>query len=129
MSAALELLPEDIEYLHVTYRKQWLGLSEGNSKFGLLIEDFPVPKGILPATSNLMILIPVGYPGSPLDMFYFDPPLRKSNDMDIACVSTEMHFGRKWQRWSRHYQWSPGQDDLTRHIEYVRNELQNTVQQ
>ena len=70
-----------------------------------------------------MILVPAGYPASPLDMFYFDPPLGKADGTEAGELAIEEHFQRQWQRWSRHYQWTPGDDNLASHVEYVLNEL------
>ena len=127
MSDPFELLPEDIEYLDANHRGRWQKLSEGSGKYGLLIEGFSIPAGFLQSTVNLLILIPAGYPASPLDMFYVSPPLKKVNGAEAGALSIEGHFGRHWQRWSRHYQWSPGEDDLNRHIEYVWHELLGAV--
>lgn len=124
MSDAFELLPEDVEYLDANHRGRWRKLNEGGGKYGLLIEGFAVPAGFTRSTADLMVLIPAGYPASPLDMFYFGPPLSKVNGHDAGALSIEEHFARRWQRWSRHYDWSPGKDDLTRHIEYIWHELQ-----
>lgn len=125
---AYELPEEDIEYLNSHYPSQWKKTSEGNGKYGLIIENFPLPGGYTLEESTLMVLIPSGYPGSGLDMFYFDPPLNRLDGQAIGCSdSIETHFARQWQRWSRHYQWNPGSDFLVNHIEYVRNELEEEV--
>lgn len=121
------LLPEDTEYLEGNYPSRWKKISEGNGKLGLLVEDFPVPNGYTVAKSTLMVLIPSGYPGAMLDMFSFDPPLGKSDGSAINGLASETHFGREWQRWSRHYNWQPGDDTLARHIEYVKNEIRSEV--
>ena len=122
------LRSEDVEYLEGNYPSKWEKISEGNGKYGLLIRDFPLPGGYTVEESTLMVLIPSGYPGSRLDMFYFDPPLSRSDGSAIARTEPiEVHFARQWQRWSRHYDWQPGIDDLVRHIEYVRNELKKEV--
>ena len=122
-----ELLPEDTEYLEANYSSKWEKITEGSGKSGLLISNFPVPAGYTIAQSTLMVLIPSGYPGSALDMFYFDPPLHKSNGTSINALAPEDHFGRTWQRWSRHYSWEPGKDCFMGHIEYLKNEIENEV--
>ena len=124
MSDLFDLLPDDVEYLDAHYLDQWRKINEGNGKFGLLIEKFPIPKGLAPTVSDLMLLVPVGYPASPLDMFYFDPPITRTNRGNISALAIEQHFGREWQRWSRHYPWVPGQDNMVGHIQYVSEELQ-----
>lgn len=124
MSDHFELLPEDVEYLEANHQGRWCKLNEGSGKYGLLIEGFGIPDGFAQSSADLMVLIPVGYPASPLDMFYLDPPLSKLNGRDAGALSIEEHFARRWQRWSRHYPWHPGENDLAQHIEYVWNELE-----
>ncbi len=123
MNNLYALPPEDIQYLEGNYPSQWQKIVEGNSKYGLIIEKFPIPKGYTIGTSTLMILIPTGYPGSMLDMFYFYPVLKKSNGASIDELTPESHFGQTWQRWSRHYSWKPGEDSVVTHIEYIKNQL------
>ena len=122
-----ELSPEDMEYLEANHSSSWEKVTEGDGKHGLLIREFPVPAGYTVAQSTLMALIPSGYPGAALDMFYFDPPLEKQDGTSIGALATETHFGRNWQRWSRHYEWKPGEDSLVSHIEYIDNEIKNEV--
>ena len=120
----MNLLPEDKEYLNSTYPGQWEWVSDSPEKVGLLIRDFPIPDGYTVSTATLMLLIPSGYPGSMLDMFYFlQPGLRKASRAAISALATEDHFGQRWQRWSRHYKWEPGRDSVINHIEYVKNQL------
>ncbi len=122
-----ELLPEDTEYLDANYSSKWQKITEGNGKHGLLIREFSILAGYTIAQTTLMILIPSGYPASALDMFYFDPPLNKSDGSPINALASEDHFGQTWQRWSRHYEWKAGEDCLWKHVERVRNEIENEV--
>ena len=124
MGNHIELLPEDVEYLDANHRGRWHKVSEGVGKYGLLIEDFGIPAGFTSSKADLMVLMPLGYPASALDMFYLDPPIGKANGRDAGALAIETHFGRRWQRWSRHYHWNPGEDSLIRHIEYVKSELE-----
>ena len=120
---------EDIEYLDSNFQERWEMLEEGNGKYGLLIKGFPIPYGFSIETAYLMILVPISYPAAPLDMFYLDPPLTMTNGREIPAVVQESHFNRVWQRWSRHYDWQVGEDNLNRHIEYVKCELAQTSSQ
>ena len=120
----MNLLPEDEEYLNSNYPGQWELVSNSPEKFGLLIRDFAVPDGYAAAAATLMLLLPCGYPGSGLDMFYFlQPGLKKVSGAPIGRLAWEDHFDQQWQRWSRHYQWDPGHDTVVSHIEYVKNEI------
>lgn len=127
MTDPYDLPPEDIQYLEGNYPSKWKKIDEGNGKFGLLIENFPIPGGYTVPEATLMVLIPNGYPGSMLDMFYFSPWLSKSDGSSIGALASESHFGQTWQRWSRHYSWRPGFDSISRHIEFVKNQLNSEV--
>ena len=123
-TGARTLLPEDVQYLDATYPDRWSMTAEGNGKQGLLIDGFPVPAEYQACVATLMVQVPSGYPGTNLDMFYFDPPLAKRSGHGIPCLVSERHFGRDWQRWSRHPEWRPGEDTLVSYLEYIRNELE-----
>ena len=123
MTVSIALPAEDSEYLNGNYEGQWSIISEGSGKNALVIERYTVPTGFDPETSMLMVLLPSGYPGAALDMFFFDPPLARTDGGSIDNLATEVHFGRSWQRWSRHYVWEPGVDSLVRHVEYVGRQL------
>ena len=123
MDEPYELLPEDAEYLDAHHSGEWSKVAEGVGKFGLIVQHFRIPDGYVKREATLMLLVPSGYPGVPIDMFYFHPPIQRRNGGTIPRLENEAHFGITWQRWSRHYQWQPGQDNIVTHIEYVRNEL------
>ena len=127
MHELYDLLPEDNEYLEANHRGRWRKLLEGSTKRGLLIQGFPLPRGYTSPHSDSMILVPHGYPGEPLDMFYFEPPLAKADGTALGAIAWEEHFGRTWQRWSRHYRWAPGSDNLVTHIEFIVNQLRSEV--
>ena len=124
MDEPYDLLPEDAEYLNAQHPGAWRKVMEGVGKFGLVVQHFPVPDGYVERESTLMLLVPSGYPGVPIDMFYLYPPIQRRDGNEIPTLADEMHFGTTWQRWSRHYQWQPGEDSVATYIEYVRNELQ-----
>ncbi len=121
------ILPdEDTDFLNAQYNSRWEELSEGNTH-GLLIRDYPLPEGYTPKNSSLMLLIPDSYPGAMIDMFYFDPPVQREDGAEIERLLDEIHFGRQWQRWSRHYDWRPGIDNMSTHITYVSNQLRSEI--
>lgn len=122
-----KLTDEEEEYLDTNY-SSWEYADEGGI-CGIVIRNFPVPSGYTPEKSDMMVIIPQGYPGATLDMFYFFPELHKTNGNAINALAHEMHFGITWQRWSRHYQWTPGQDDIISHIEFVKNVLRSEADQ
>jgi len=128
MSDPYELPSEDVEYLDANFPSKWKKVTEGTGKHGLIVEDFTIPLGYTVSKSNLLVLIPVGYPGSALDMFYFLPHLHKSDETAIECLVAEVHFDENWQRWSRHYDWEAGVDSLAKHIQRVETNLSREVE-
>lgn len=123
MDELYALLPEDVEYLNAHHRCQWRKEAEGEGKFGLVVCRFALPEGYAERDTTLMVLVPSGYPGVPIDMFYLKPPIHRRDGAPINALADESHFGVTWQRWSRHYQWIPGEDSLVTHLEYIKNEL------
>ena len=125
MHSGFGLRTEDLEYLDANYPSRWQLTSpqRGQAMVGLIIEKFPIPQSYTLASSTLMLIIPNGYPGTQLDMFYFWPELVRTDGVAIKALVVETHFERQWQRWSRHYSWNPGEDSIVRHIEYVKGQI------
>ena len=123
------LRPEDEEYLDANYPDNWTLVRPDppRAMVGLYIKTFRLPKGYCSTATTLMLIIPNGYPGAQLDMFYFSPSLERINGTAIPNVVTESHFAQDWQRWSRHYLWTPGVDSIVSHIEFVKNSLTHEV--
>ena len=115
------LPPEDIEYLNINY-SNWKPLSEDFKK-GIIICNYLLPKGYNPEKSDLMLLIPDNYPTAKIDMFYFSPDIARIDQANIEALNPETHFQRNWQRWSRHYDWRVGIDNISTHITYIHNQL------
>ena len=125
MSDDFSLLPEDEEYLHAHFQ-EWKRVVEG-SKQGIIIKDYPLPQGYKPEKSDLMLLIPSDYPIALIDMFYFNPGVERADGGAIATVADEAHFDIIWQRWSRHYEWKAGEDNIIKHIECVSRVMQSEM--
>ena len=122
-----ELPEEDLEFLNGNFNDKWERVAEGNKR-GLIIHSYGLPQGYTPNEVNLMLLIPTDYPAGQLDMFYFSPGVSREGGIAIGGLSFETHFGTQWQRWSRHYTWRPGEDNIVTHVSYVRNELKSELQ-
>ncbi len=93
----------------------------------VVVQDFPLPPGLNQTHSDLLIRLSAGYPDVPPDMWWFDPPVQRTDGQRIpATESIEQHLGRSWQRWSRHLsggQWRSGIDGLENFLALVRKEL------
>jgi len=119
--AECPLLPDDQQFLNCSY--QWMRVTD-NSTIGLIIQGYGLPEGYTPGKVDLMLLIPPNYPMGQIDMFYFSPDVTRKDGAAIGAINSEIHFGRQWQRWSRHYEWRPGIDSVSTHVTYIKNQLE-----
>jgi len=117
---------DDAEFLRANGH-DWVCEDE-SGKQCLIIRNYRLPVGYSPETSDLMLLIPANYPAGMIDMFYFDPRIFRADGMGIGALVDEIHFGRTWQRWSRHYHWQPGIDNVAKHIGFVSNQLKYEIE-
>lgn len=115
-------LPEaDEEYLDANY-PAWETIVDGATPW-LILNDFPVPEGYNQRKVQVAIQISSGYPNTQLDMVYFLPGISRTNGHQINNLSPMTIEGQSWQRWSRHYPWRAGVDDLSTHIERIKSWL------
>jgi len=93
----------------------------------LILHDFPVnPDRFDRSCTDLLILIPQGYPLAGLDMFFADPWVKlHSGELPGQADVPQEYLGRKWQRFSRHLQqpWRPGLDGLASFLAIIAKEL------
>lgn len=122
--ADFHLSDDDRQYLTASYRGRWKMVAEGD-KHGIIIYEYELPDRYTPEKSHLMLIIPADYPVGRIDMFYFSPPISRKDGSVINALAVENHFRRDWQRWSRHYEWHPGEHSVVSHIEFVHNQLEN----
>ena len=98
---------------------------------GIVLKDFVLPDGGFDVgRTDILIILPAGYPDAPPDMFYCHPWLRRaSNGTYPKCADIPQAFsGITWQRWSRHNsQWRPGKDGIWTMIKRVEHALQEAV--
>lgn len=99
----------------------WSAHREGDMT-NLVIEGWPVPDGLEPDTTTLLIRLPAGFNIAAPDMFWCDPPLATTNATAPAATQVRNQFqGRTWQRWSRHIgpAWRPGIDNVASYLGYI----------
>jgi len=81
----------------------------------VILRGYAVPQGRFDhRQSDMLILLPDGYPLVPPDMFFALPWLRLPNGRYPNCADQPFQFANgNWQRWSRHNpQWRPGIDGI-----------------
>ena len=98
----------------------------------VVLKGYPVPGGLTPNRTDLLVRLPAGYPDAPPDMFWCDPALRleRTNNYPQAADVFETHIQRQWQRFSRHLAptlWRPGADDLNSYLRLVDRALRESI--
>jgi hypothetical protein len=97
----------------------------------IVLPQWPLPAGYNREIADLLIRLQPGYPDLPPDMWWFAPALTHSNGSEIEATQvTEVHLGRSWQRWSRHFnagQWQSGIDGLESYLALINRELARCV--
>ncbi|MHA6913573.1 multiubiquitin domain-containing protein [Ralstonia pseudosolanacearum] len=120
-----DLLPQDEHYL-VSRGLLWEAVLESGVR-RIVIHDLPIPQGYNVASASVYVRIEAGYPDTQIDMAYFYPHLRRSDQRPINALAAENFDGKEWQRWSRHRTgasaWRIGEDNLGTHLELVADWL------
>ena len=120
------MLPQ-IDMDHLQQRAPGHAVSSDGGMICVLIPNFPLGPGFDRPQSDLLLRLSPGYPDVPPDMWWFDPPVRRTDRAEIPATQTrEHHIRREWQRWSRHLrpgQWHSGVDSLETYLAVVRREL------
>ena len=122
------LIPEiDRDFLHEK-GYEFQVIPEGKSLY-LILSNFSLPASVYtPATVDLMIAIPEGYPNAQLDMFWTNPDVKLLNgNWPLKADHHGTFCERTWQRWSRHIQgeapWRVGVDNIRSFLSTIRKEL------
>lgn len=111
-------LPED-DVAHLNARGcKWETISDGGVNW-LLIYEHRMPLGYNVENAVVGIRIEGGYPPGKLDMAYFFPALARADGKEILALTNQSIDGKVFQRWSRHYDWRVGEDDLATHLVHV----------
>jgi hypothetical protein len=120
-------LPEDDERYLTEKGFDWVTVPNGNG-IHLIIRGYPLDTSRYDRdATDIMLIIPSGYPQSPLDMFYADPWIKLRTGADPPQASVVIEAGpRRWQRFSRHLPqpWRVGIDGLHVFLAMIAAELQ-----
>ena len=97
----------------------------------ILMPGWPLPRGFDRAVSDLLIRLSPGYPDVAPDMWWFSPAVHLENGQALPATNVvETYLGRRWQRWSRHFnngQWQSGVDGLESFLALIRQDLERSV--
>lgn len=123
------LPPIDMEFLQENAPGHSIASESG--MICVVIPNLPLGPGYDQPTSDLLLRLSGGYPDVKPDMWWFYPPVRRTDGQTIpATESQEQHLGRTWQRWSRHLddnQWRSGIDSLRSYLALVHKELRKAA--
>jgi hypothetical protein len=119
-------LPQADEAFLDSLKIPWETVREGETRW-LFLHDFPIGPGYTVEKATVTIRIDGGYPPGKLDMAWFHPALSRKDGVSIAALSSEQIDGRTFQRWSRHYPWREGVDELSTHIRRMEAWLRDEV--
>lgn len=100
----------DMELLRKRYPRVECGQDLGWFRIG----DFPLPPGWNRESTDLLVIVPPGYPATPPDNFFVKPGLRTAAGAQPGNY-TEGHsvLGESWAQFSFHIEgWVPGEDSL-----------------
>ena len=93
----------------------------------VVFPDYALPGGFNRPAADLLIRLNPGFPDVQPDMWWFYPAVKRPDGRPIpATEHSEVHLGRTWQRWSRHFPagcWRPGTDTLESFLALIWREL------
>ncbi len=127
--ADFTLLEEDAEFLNGK-GYTWEAVAQSEVK-RIVVRGFEPPHGFTPATVDMFVILPQGYPDTQIDMVYFYPALTRNDGKPIRSLVTNDFEGKTWQGWSRHRTanspWRQGIDNVGTHLmlvdDFLRAEL------
>ncbi len=126
----MPLLPEDTAFL--ADRQIDHDVYDDGPMTCVVLRGWPLPPGLDRSETDVLLRLPPGYPDVAPDMWWVDPPVRRSTGDQIAATElSEVHIGREWQRWSRHFaagQWQAGIDRLENFIGLMSAEFGRAAQ-
>ena len=97
----------------------------------VVISRWRLPKGFNRTETDLLVRLSPGYPDLAPDMWWFDPEVLRADGQQLPATSVyETYLGRRWQRWSRHFngnQWKAGIDCLESYLALIRQDLKRNV--
>jgi len=118
----MSLIPQDMCYLseHGIHYE----IHETDGCTNLVLKDFAISAIYDHTHVDILIKIRKGYPVTPLDMFWIQPAIKYKDTGKYPDKADcfESNLGTTWQRFSRHYAWSPT-FSIANHLLVVKQEL------
>jgi hypothetical protein len=126
----VQLLQADRDYLtRKGYRYETF---QHGQILALVIFDLGLPAGYQTARTDLLILLPSGFPDAAPDMWWCDPWVKLANGADPLNANVTEQIGpRSWQRFSRHFgavRWAAGRSGVESYVTLIKSDLARSVQ-
>ena len=114
----------DMELLRKRYPRLECGQDLGWFRIG----DFALPPGWNREATDLLVIVPPGYPATPPDNFFVRPGLRTAAGAPPGSYTDGRSvLGESWAQFSFHVEgWSPGEDSLETFVIAVGRRLRET---
>ena len=93
-------------------RERYGEIEQGQDRDWLLFKHFRLPEGWNREETELLVLIPPGYPTTPPDNFYVRSGLRLEDEtMPASYTDVQTVLGESWGQFSFHSkEWNPSMD-------------------
>jgi hypothetical protein len=119
----MALIPQSDEQ-YLTEKGFQFEIKQSDKEVLLVLKNWSLPDNYTPTLVDLLIRIVPGYPLAPLDMFWTFPAVKLAGGgWPLNADVHQQLDGRSWQRWSRHYEWRPGVDNIRTFITGIKNEI------
>ncbi len=105
---SLERRLQEVEIL----RRRYSQVEHGPSLDWLLFKQFPLPAGWNSQSTELLVLIPAGYPATPPDNFFVKNGLKLADGrIPDSYTENQSALGGSWAQFSFHAQgWNPSSE-------------------
>jgi hypothetical protein len=120
-----QLLPElDREFL--TEKNYAFSVGKVGGEVHVILRSFEFPPAYTPRVTDLLVILPGGYPNAHPDMFWTCPDVKLASGGWPKTGDAHQQYGEcNWQRWSRHFQgtWRAGVDGFRNYLAAVKTEI------
>lgn len=99
-------------------------IKQVDSAIHTILKGWKFPAAYEPRTADILVVLLPGYPLSPMDMFWTSPDVKLvGGAWPLNADVPQQMDGQNWQRWSRHYEWRAGVDNLRTFITAITTEI------
>lgn len=131
MEASISNILPDIDEDYLKSKQYDYEVAKIRDSVHVIIHDFEMPGAYSPGKTDLLLILPAGYPNSCPDMFWTYPDVKLTNGAWPKAADVHQTYGnRSWQRWSRHFNggaWRPGIDNIRTFLAAIGRELNKGI--